>query len=75
MPADTADSPSRLSTTEDGRTVVIVGRKSDKSAEFEAQKRALENGQSLDGTETSAGAMDTEDDEALPEPSGTGADF
>ncbi len=77
MPADAPDSPSRLSTNEDGRTVVIVSRKSDKSAEFEAQKRALENGQSLDGAETALPAADAgdEEDDTLPEPSGSGADF
>lgn len=74
LPAESADATSRLSTNEDGRTVVIVGRKSDKSAQFEAQKRALESGQSLDGTETAV-SPESEDDEALPEPSGSGADF
>lgn len=70
-----------------GRNVVIVGRRSN-SQEFEARRRALESGVSMDGTETAtpvatpaattpspaAPSPVTEDDdwEELPEPSGSG---
>lgn len=61
----------QLHTNEDGRTVLIVGKKSEKTAEFEAQRKALEGGKSLDGAEAAQPQTAAEDDEALPEPSGS----
>lgn len=71
-PVTTGDG-AQLHTNEDGRTVLIVGKKSEKSAEFEAQRRSLEQGQSLDGAEAAQprAAADAEEDDALPEPSGS----
>lgn len=72
-PAVPGTQGAQLHTNEDGRTVVVVGKKSDKAAEFEAQKRALEQGKSLDGSEQITGEVTSApvEDEALPEPSGS----
>ncbi len=37
------DDNQKLTTNADGRTVVIVDKKTDRSAEFEARKQAMEN--------------------------------
>ncbi|MDO5470648.1 MAG: hypothetical protein Q4F38_05040 [Akkermansia sp.] len=72
-PAPIAADGRQLHLNEDGRTVVLVGKNSEKNSQFEARKRALESGQSLDGSESvvpASGAYD-EGDDALPEPSGS----
>ncbi len=75
LPFEAAPAPAgdgaRLHTNEDGRTVLIVGKKSEKTAEFEAQRKALEGGKSLDGAEAAQPQAPAEDDDALPEPSGS----
>jgi len=73
----------KLVTNQDGRTVIVVGKKSDRSQEFEARKRALEQGlqqnaASKDSSpksspETPAPLPDPAD-VPLPEPAG-GGDF
>lgn len=55
------DENQKLMTNQDGRTVVVAQKKSDKSSEFEARKRAIESGQPIEST-TAA------EDEPLPEP-------
>ncbi|MBR5893950.1 MAG: hypothetical protein IKZ13_00220 [Akkermansia sp.] len=72
-PAPTENSEQQLRMNEDGRTVVIVGKKSEKADQFEAMKRALESGQSLDGAENKAPQAPAEEEEFedLPEPSGS----
>ncbi len=72
----TPGADTRLRTNKDGRTVVIVGKKTEKNEEFEAKKRALESGQSLDGTEqaipaTAPAYEDEDEDVPLPEPAGS----
>ncbi|MDO5470550.1 MAG: hypothetical protein Q4F38_04540 [Akkermansia sp.] len=69
---DDQGADTRLRTNKDGRTVVIVGKKTEKNEEFEARKRALESGRSLDGVETAVPVTPADDaDEPLPEPSGS----
>lgn len=76
-PASMTGDGRQLHLNEDGRTVVLVGKNSEKNAQFEARKKALESGQSLDGTETAvptgdaAGSESFGEDDELPEPSGS----
>lgn len=68
----------KLMTNQDGRTVIVVGKKSDRSREFEARKKALEQGHqqnaaSKDSPEASVPLPDPAD-VPLPEPAG-GGDF
>lgn len=61
-----------LTTNKTGRTVVVVGTTTDKSAEFEEAKRQVESGQTLPGSTPAASSAPVEDVpyEPLPEPSG-----
>lgn len=61
-PAELGDNR-QLATDQNGRTVVVTRKTSEKSDEFEARRRALESGQSMD---------DMDEDVPLPPPSGTG---
>lgn len=58
-----------LTTNKVGRTVVVVGTKDDKAADFEEAKRKVEAGQSLPGAASAA----SEEYEPLPEPSASSA--
>ncbi len=67
------DHNQKLMTNQNGRTVVVAQKKSDKSDEFEAQKRAIEAGHPLDEAlpppshaEATGDAIN--EDEPLPEP-------
>lgn len=64
------DATPQLRVNEDGRTVVVVGKKSDKSREFEARRRALEADMSA-GAGTPAPAVEEDFDAALPDPTGS----
>lgn len=72
----TLDGNQKLMTNEDGRTVVVVGKKSEKSQEFEARKKALEqNGAAQAAPSTDAAPSAPLPDPAdvpLPEPAGGG---
>ncbi len=45
----------KLTTNADGRTVIIVDKKTDRSAEFEAQKQAMEQGAQLNNSGSEGG--------------------
>lgn len=62
------DSNQKLMTNDSGRTVVVVNKKSDRNDEFEARKKALENGQS--SAPASADLPTPAADVPLPEPTG-----
>lgn len=65
-----------LTTNKSGRTVVVVGTTTDKSAAFEEAKRQVESGESLpNATEPAAGHTPVEDIpfEPLPEPAASSA--
>lgn len=62
------DGNQKLMTNDAGRTVVVVGKKSERNEEFEARKKALMEGKSADD---SAPLPAPADDIPLPEPSGT----
>ena len=73
----------KLMTNQDGRTVIVVGKKSDRSREFEARKRALEQGHQLQDDAKNATPTSSPEasvplpdpaDVPLPEPAG-GGDF
>ena len=60
----------QLRVNDDGRTVVVVGKKSDKSREFEERRRALESDMSA-GDGASVPAVEEDLDAALPDPTGS----
>lgn len=70
----TLEGNQKLMTNEDGRTVVIVGKKSEKSQEFEARKKALEQGGEPTPQPASSPSSPLPDpaDVPLPEPAGGG---
>ncbi len=72
---DTASAPDgaqKIMTTSSGRTVVVVKKKSDKSAEFEARKKQFEEtaGQKLGGTPAEGTPLPDPASVPLPEPAG-----
>lgn len=68
-PLDKSAAP-QLRVNNDGRTVVVVGKKSDKSREFEERRRALEADMSA-GADATAPAVEEDLDAALPDPTGS----
>lgn len=68
------ESNQTLMTDQDGRTVVVARKKSEKSQEFEARKRAIEAGKPLDAAAAPAppSAPAEAENEPLPEPAGSG---
>ena len=60
----------QLRVNDDGRTVVVVGKKSDKSREFEERRRAFEAEMSA-GVGASATSVEEDFDAALPDPTGS----
>ncbi len=66
----------KLMTNQDGRTVIIVGKKSDRSQEFEARKKALEQGHQQNaaskGSPEASAPLPDPADVPLPEPAGGG---
>lgn len=58
----------KLMTNENGRTVVVVSKKSERSQEFEAKKRALSEGESAPASDSSSSEADPPY-EPLPAPS------
>lgn len=64
--SDTTDPQLRVN--DEGRTVVVVGKKSEKSKEFEERKREI---QEAAGQATPAPAVEEDLDAALPEPTGS----
>ena len=64
------DAAPQLRVNDDGRTVVVVGKKSEKSREFEERRRALE-GEMSAGEATPAPAVEEDLDAALPDPTGS----
>lgn len=60
----------QLRVNDDGRTVVVVGKKSDKSREFEERRRALEGDESGEGVAPSP-VVEEDLDAALPDPTGS----
>ena len=60
----------QLRVNDDGRTVVVVGKKSDKSREFEERRRAFESDMSA-GDGASVPAVEEDLDAALPDPTGS----
>lgn len=66
------DSNQKLMTNDAGRTVVVVNKKSDRTDEFEARKKAMENGQAAPIPEPSSAELPTPAaDVPLPEPAGS----
>ncbi len=63
-----------LTTNEDGRAVVLVGKKSDRAAEFERRRQAVEKGEPLPlpAPQTAPAAGADEEPPPLPEPAGDG---
>ncbi len=69
------DENQTLTTNEDGRAVVLVGKKTERSAEFEQRKDAVENGKPLPLLTPAPELPPSASEEApppLPEPSGAG---
>lgn len=62
------DANQTLMTNESGRTVVVVGKKSDKTNDFEARKKALMEGKPMPALPTPAADLPEPASEALPEP-------
>lgn len=62
------DANQTLMTNESGRTVVVVGKKSEKSDDFEARKKALMEGQSMPAPSAAPAPLPEPASEALPEP-------
>ena len=60
----------QLRVNDDGRTVVVVGKKSDKSREFEERRRALEADVPGEGGASSP-VVEEDFDAALPDPTGS----
>ncbi len=60
------DDNQTLTTNEDGRAVLLVGKKSDRSAEFEQRKQAVEKGEPLPSS------ISIDEPPPLPEPAGDG---
>lgn len=66
------DSNQKLMTNDAGRTVVVVNKKSDRNEEFEARKKALENGGAAPIPEPASAELPTPSaDIPLPEPAGS----
>ena len=66
------DSNQKLMTNDAGRTVVVVNKKSDRTDEFEARKKAMENGQAAPIPAPASAELPTPAAEVpLPEPSGS----
>lgn len=61
------DANQTLMTNESGRTVVVVGKKSEKTNDFEARKKALMEGKSMPAS-SAAAPLPEPASEALPEP-------
>ncbi len=68
------DENQTLTTNEDGRSVVLVGKKTERSAEFEQRKQAVEKGEAVPVPSVSAPALSlpaqNEPAPPLPEPAG-----
>ncbi|MBE6418558.1 MAG: hypothetical protein E7031_00340 [Akkermansiaceae bacterium] len=64
------DENQTYTTSQTGRTVLVVGTKSDKSKAFEEAKRQVESGQALPPTTSGSGVAD-EEFEPLPAPTGS----
>ncbi len=64
------DENQTLTTSQTGRTVVVVGTKTDKSKEFEEAKRQVESGEALPAADSFADDSDVPY-EPLPTPSGS----
>lgn len=64
------DSNQKLMTNDTGRTVVVVNKKSDRSNEFEARRKAIEEGQPAPIPEPASAGLPTPSAE-LPEPAGS----
>lgn len=70
------DGAQKIMTTSSGRTVVVVKKKSDKSAEFEARKKQFEEaaGQKLGGEAQSGQGTPLPDPASVPLPEPTGGE-
>lgn len=62
------DANQTLMTNESGRTVVVVGKKSEKSDDFEARKKALLEGKAMPTPSAAPAPLPDPASEALPEP-------
>ncbi len=65
------DENQTLTTNEDGRSVVLVGKKTERSAEFEQRKQAVEQGKPVPADLPQLPSLD-EPPPPLPEPAGDG---
>ncbi len=65
------DDNQTLTTNRDGRSVILVGKKTGRSAEFEKRKTAVEKGESFPSYSTTG----NDEPPPLPEPAGDGPEY